>query len=127
MVPDNVIDDIVAYFSSDISGFTPLRVCRHSNHPKDSYLYSVIARKDNDNTIACWSTFNESIKSLNHGHFNLASESDAVSIIKQNYFDITDDMEHFGPEASMTDVPEEKLLNTDGEKAEIMPFRHRSR
>lgn len=126
-VPDNVMDDIMACFKNDIPGFTPLKACRHSNHPEDSYLYSVIAKKDNDGSYACWSTFNGSTKSMNCGHYNLSSENDAIDVIKQNFFDITDDMEQFGPEASMTSMPQEKIENLFGESGEVVPFRHRSR
>ncbi|MDY4838395.1 MAG: hypothetical protein SO160_02455 [Lachnospiraceae bacterium] len=104
-VPDNVIKDVVSYFQNDISGYIPLKVCRHSNHPDDSYIYSVIGRREQEDcAYACWSSFNESTKSINYGHYNLASEEEAMSIIRENFFDITDDLDNFGPEFSIMDI-----------------------
>ncbi len=128
-VPENAINDIAAYFRNGIDGFTLLKVCRHSNHPEDNYLYSVIARKDIDGSYACWSIFNDSTKSMNGGHYNLASEEDALSIIRDHFFDITDDMKHFGPEVSMTKIPQEQFVNEVCQQGsgEVIPFRHRIR
>lgn len=125
-VPDNVIDDVIDFFKNELSGFTPLKVCRHSNHPDDSYLYSVFGQKE-DGSIACWSTFNESTKSMNYGHYGLSSFEDAMDVIKDNFHDITEDMEHFGPESSLTEIPKEKLENTEDNSASVIQFRHRSR
>ena len=126
-VPDSVIKDVISYFKTDISGFMPVKVCRHSNHPEDVYLYSVIAKHENSDAYACWSTFNDSTKSLNHGHYYLSGEDDALEIIKDKFFDITDDIDSYGPEKSMTDVPELDNQLEESEGAEMLAFRRRTR
>jgi len=40
-------------------------------HPEDYYLYKVLCRNTKDNTYTYWSTWNDSIGGLYHGHYGL--------------------------------------------------------
>ena len=126
-VPDNVINDVVEYFKNELNNFTPLKVCRNSNHKEDDYLYAVIAKSDSNGSYACWSCFNDSTKSINFGHYNYKTEEEALNMIKEVFYDHTDDMEHFGPESSMTDIPQDKISQNNFEDSESINFRRHVR
>ena len=55
------------------NGYSLVAMIHRSNHPADSYLFDLIAAKDNDpfgeNRFAKW-MFNGSTGSMNHGHYN---------------------------------------------------------
>lgn len=95
-VPKTVVEHIKAYFEKELPGFTPVMVHRSSNDPSDSYLYSVVAQGASGK-YACWSSWNESLQSMNHGHYNL-KEEDAVNILKDTFYDTTDELALYGPE-----------------------------
>lgn len=80
-----VIEDIKTYFKEHLPKYDVLRVRRKSYHPDDSYLYMVSAKKD-DGTYAVWTCWNESTKSLNHGHYDLTSEEDCKRLMDEFYY-----------------------------------------
>lgn len=80
-----VMEDVKAYFKEHLPKYDVLRVRRKSYHPDDSYLYMVSAKKD-DGTYAVWTNWNESTKSLNHGHYNLTSEEDCKKLMDEFYY-----------------------------------------
>ena len=125
-VPCEVMDNIVNYFKDELSdsGYVPLKVCRKSNHPDDGYLYSVIAKNISSGGFACWSSFNESTQSLNHGHYGLDNEDEARQIISENFYDITDDLCNHGPDKTMTDMPE-SISPAEEMGGNVIPFRRR--
>lgn len=118
-IPEEVIENIVSYFDNGLSIYTPVQVCRKSNHKSDDYLYSVIAENIKDNSYACWSTYNNSTRVLNHGHYGLADKNEALDIIRDTFFDVTDDIEHFGPEQSLKDITADKLSTSESVSANI--------
>lgn len=80
-----VMENVKAYFKEHLPKYDVLRVRRKSYHPDDSYLYMVSAKKD-DGTYAVWTCWNESTKSLNHGHYNLTSEEDCKKLMDEFYY-----------------------------------------
>lgn len=90
-VPSVVRDHVFEYIKNgELKNYEPIYICRKSNHPDDSYLYSVIAQDSRDGSYACWSTWNENTQSLNHGHYSLNSYLDAKKVLNETYFDITE-------------------------------------
>ena len=73
------------YFKENLPRYTILDIRRHSYHPADHYLYMVKAKKD-DGTYAVWTSWNQSTKSLNCGHYDLSSEEDCERIMDEYYF-----------------------------------------
>ncbi len=80
-----VLEQVNKYFREHLPKYTVLKVRRKSYHPDDSYLYMVSAKKD-DGTYAVWTCWNESTKSLNHGHYNLTSEEDCKKLMDEFYY-----------------------------------------
>ena len=67
-----VVQHVNEYFKKHLPQYTVCEVRRQSYNPKNDYLYMVSAVKE-DGTYAFWSSFNETIQSLNHGHYDLPS------------------------------------------------------
>lgn len=107
-VTKDVIVHIESYLSKEIPSYHALEICRKSNHPGDKNLYSVIAASDTGK-VSCWTSWNESTQSLNHGHYNLVSLEQAEDIVKEYFYDITDDPEKYGYRRSLVtcNSPEE--------------------
>lgn len=104
------VNNVMEYFRTEqaLSKYSVECICRHSNYPDDAYLYSIIALKD-DNTYTCWSCWNDKIKSLNHGHYGLKTKEEAIDILKDNFYDVTDEPEKYGMELTMVNVENEAL------------------
>lgn len=114
-VPDDVIKNLQNYFKENLKAYEVVDVCRKSNHPDDCNLYSVIARRKDD-YYTCWTSWNDKIKSLNHGHYGLNNKEEALIIIRNNYHDITGDTEKYGIENSRIEIGsnmQEKEQNYD--------------
>lgn len=97
-IPNNVIESIETYFANNFPNMHVCHIYRKSNHPEDQYLYMVTAAK-NDGTFSCWSSWNAITNSLNYGHYNLKSEQEGISILKDLFNDITDEQEKYGMNA----------------------------
>lgn len=97
-IPDKVIASIENYIANNFPNMHVCHIYRKSNHPEEHYLYMVIATK-NDGTFSCWSSWNEITDSLNCGHYNLKSEQEGISILKDLFNDITDEQEKYGMNA----------------------------
>lgn len=114
-VPAEVMDHIEKYFDRYLDKFNPVCVCRKSNHIEDSFMYSVVARHENG-TYACWSSWNESLESLNNGHYGYDTEEEAKAVIYEQFHDITLEDEKYGPEQTMTVFPnsaEQRIEETE--------------
>lgn len=72
-----------AYFREHLPQYTLLEIRRKSNHPDDSYLFMVSAGKS-DGAYAVWTCWNESIQSLNHGHYGLKTLEDCEEVFREN-------------------------------------------
>ena len=78
-----VIDHVSEYFKTHLPQYAILEIRRMSFHPDDDYLYMVSARKD-DGTYAVWTNWNEDLKTLNHGHYDLSSAEDCLRIFAEH-------------------------------------------
>ena len=84
-IPLDVTDQVVLYFKENLPRYTVLEVRMKSYHPDDSHLYMVSAEKD-DGTYAVWTCWNQKLKSLNHGHYDLQSMEDCEKVMDEFYY-----------------------------------------
>ena len=90
-IPKDVLINVINYFSKNLPTFSVMEILKASNHPDDSYLYMVIAKKKANpfsrimGDYSCWTSWNESTQSLNCGHYGLKTIHDAREICKK-YF-----------------------------------------
>lgn len=80
-----VMEQVTLYLKENLPKYTVLKIRRKSYHPDDSHLYMVSAKKD-DGTYAVWTSWNQKLKSLNHGHYDLQSEKDCEQVMDEFYF-----------------------------------------
>ena len=80
-----VMEQVKLYFKENLPKYTVLKIRKKSYHPDDSHLYMVSAKKD-DGTYAVWTSWNQKLKSLNHGHYDLQSEKACEKIMDEFYF-----------------------------------------
>ena len=80
-----VMEQVKVYFKEHLPQYTVLKIRKQSYHPDDSHLYMVSAKKDNG-TYAVWTSWNQKIQSLNHGHYGLQSEEDCEKIMDEFYY-----------------------------------------
>ena len=80
-----VWEQVKKYFNEDLRKNTVLQIRRQTCRPTDSYLYMVSAKKD-DGTYAVWTCWNDSIKSLNSGHYDLPSEEFCEKLMDEFYY-----------------------------------------
>ena len=80
-----VMEQVKLYFKENLPKYTVLKIRKKSYHPDDSHLYMVSAEK-NDGTYAVWISWNQKLKSLNHGHYDLQSEEDCEKVVDEFYF-----------------------------------------
>lgn len=73
------------YFKERLPQYTVLEVRRKSRHPDDSHLFMVSAKKA-DGTYAVWSSWNQELRTLNHGHYGLTSLEACESVFEQFYY-----------------------------------------
>ena len=84
-VPQSVKENVKKYLEEHDLGEL-IDVVRHSDHPEDSYLYHVIAKRGN--SYSCWTSWNETTQSLNFGHYNLVSEKVAREVSDEFFYRI---------------------------------------
>ena len=80
-----VMKQVKLYFKENLPKYTVLKIRQKSCHPDDSHLYMVSAKKD-DGTYAVWTSWNQKLKSLNHGHYDLQNEKDCEQVMDEFYF-----------------------------------------
>ena len=80
-----VMEQVKLYFKEDLPQYTVIKIRQKSYHPDDSHLYMVSAKKD-DGTYAVWTSWNQKLKSLNHGQYDLQSEEDCEKVMDEFYF-----------------------------------------
>ena len=83
-IPERVIADIRKYFQEHLPGYEVVRVRRKSCHEEDSFLY-MVAAKNNKGSYAVWTSWNQRIQSLNHGHYDLADMESCERIMDEFY------------------------------------------
>lgn len=110
-VSKEVSEHVAQYLASGMPQYSLVEICRHSNHPDDRHIYSV-AGLHKDGSYACWTNWNDDRQSLNHGHYRLKDLKTAEEIIKDNFYDFTDEPEKYGYDRTI------KYIETEGAKEE---------
>ncbi len=77
-----VREHVELYFNEHLKQYTVQEIRKKSTHPDDGHLYMVSARHDKG-TFGVWTNWNESIQSLNHGHYNLISVDDCERLFEE--------------------------------------------
>lgn len=77
------VQHVNEYFKVHLPLYTPFEVRRQTYNPEDDYLYMVSAEKK-DGSFAVWTSWNESIRSLNCGHYDLPS-MEACAKLMEDY------------------------------------------
>lgn len=91
-VPENVKNDVLDYLEEHFkdqfgtSKYELAYIGRASDHPEDHYLYQVVARNISNGIYDCWTSWNQSTKSLNHGHYGFYDFVEAKSVLNDLYF-----------------------------------------
>lgn len=80
----DVTKHIEEYLAEHLPTYKLKEVRRKSAYPEDDYLYMVIGQKDTGE-YAVWTSWNESTRSLNHGHYMLKSYEACTKIMDENY------------------------------------------
>lgn len=88
-VPTSVVENVKKYFkeSNSLQAYTAVKVLR-SNNLSDEYCYHVIAVRIDEQgkeVYACWTSWNETTQCLNHGHYCLESEEEAMEVLDEFY------------------------------------------
>lgn len=78
-----VIDRINSYFRENEMNYEVVKLYRKSNRKNDWYLYVVVARFTNTQRYAVWTSWNDSIKCLNHGHYDITSIEDCMEVVDE--------------------------------------------
>ncbi len=78
----DVVQHVCDYFDEHLPQFTVFEVRRQSYDPADNYLYMVTAKHQNG-SYAVWTSWNESIQILNHGHYGLPDMKSCAEIMTE--------------------------------------------
>ena len=84
-IESEVMEQLTLYFKENLPKYTVLEVRKKSRHSDDSHLYMVSAKKD-DGTYAVWTCWNQKLKSLNHGHYDLQGKEYCEKIMDEFYY-----------------------------------------
>ncbi len=83
-IPEEIIENIRKYFQEHLTGYEVVKVRRKSCYEEDYYLY-MVAGKNKEGSYAVWTSWNEQIQSLNHGHYGLADLETCERIMDECY------------------------------------------
>lgn len=78
-----VFENINSYFRENEMNYEVVKLYRKSNRKNDWYLYVVVARFTNTQRYAVWTSWNDSIKCLNHGHYDITSIEDCMEVVDE--------------------------------------------
>lgn len=78
-------EHIEFYFKENLPQYTVLKIRSKSSHPDDAHLFMVSAKKSNG-TYAVWSSWNDAVQNLNHGHYDLQSAEECEKIFEEFYY-----------------------------------------
>lgn len=78
-VPKSVWDHVYDYFDKKLKSYEVIDVIKSSSHPMDNYLYMVVAYHVPSGSWTFWSCWNDKMRSLNHGHYDISDYDDALS------------------------------------------------
>lgn len=74
------------YLKEHLPKYTLLEIRKKSCYPNDDYLYMVSAKKE-DGSYAFWSSWNDRLQTLDHGHYNLQSVEDCEKLFEEFYYE----------------------------------------
>lgn len=78
-----VVDSINSYFRENEMNYEVMKLYKKPNRKNDWYLYVVIARLINTQRYAVWTSWNDSRKCLNHGHYGITSIEDCMEVVDE--------------------------------------------
>ena len=78
-----VIDNINSYFKENEMTYEVVKLYKKSNRKNDWYLYVVVAELANTQRYAVWTSWNDSRKCLNHGHYGITSIEDCMEVVDE--------------------------------------------
>lgn len=84
-IPKEVESNIEEYFKENLPRYEVLKIRKKSYHPDDAHLYMLAAKKD-DGTFAVWTGWNDRLRSLNHGHYDLKDLKTCDAIMDNFYY-----------------------------------------
>lgn len=136
MIPEEVQLSVSNYFKEHLEGYDLVGIFRSSNAKDDSYLYSVIGKKKIASSYfngewACWSSWNQITESLNFGHYNIESIDDAIMILNERFYDISDEKDSgilnlpFYYNEELVEFKDNKLTPNEENKNNIVAFNHK--
>ena len=82
---EQVKKNVEEYLQKHLPQYKLLEIRKKSAYPEDSYLFMVSAKNENDGTFAVWTSWNETIQSLNYGHYNLQSIEECEKVFDEFY------------------------------------------
>ena len=88
-VPTEVVEHVKEYLVKRLPQYELIEVVRKSDHIDDDYLYMVSAKHRENGTYAVWTCWNEDWKSLNFGHYCLASEDGCEEVFNEFFHSIS--------------------------------------
>lgn len=77
-----VVENINSYFRENEMNYEVVKLYRKSNRKNDWYLY-VVARFTNTQRYAVWTSWNDSRKCLNHGHYGITSIEHCMEVVNE--------------------------------------------
>lgn len=80
-----VFSDVWSYFEENLPQYTPIKIRNKSYHPDDAHLYMVAAIRKDGASFAVWTGWNERLKTLNFGHYDLADLDECDMVMNEFY------------------------------------------
>ena len=78
-----VIDSINSYFRENEMTYEVVKLYKKSNCKNDCSLYVVVAELAKKKRYAVWTSWNDSRKCLNHGHYGITSIEDCMEVVDE--------------------------------------------
>lgn len=84
-VKHEVILNVRKYLKEHLPGYEAVEVRKKSWHEEDAHLFMVAAKKE-DGTFAVWTSWNEKLQTLNHGHYDIKDLETCRKIMDEFYY-----------------------------------------
>ena len=83
-IPKEVEENIREYFKENLPRYQVMEIRKKSYHPDDDFLYMIASKKD-DGTYTVWTSWNELLHTLNHGHYDIEDLETCHKIMDEFY------------------------------------------